>query len=77
MKVKALQTKNFWISEILHFKMRKWTENELTSPTKHTPLEIKNILTSPKTQNSNIPTPSNLSGGCTLSTPLTDRNFRI
>ena len=50
--------------------MKKWMENELTSPYeiyppphKTTPPEIKNILTSPKTPKfQNSPPPANLAG---------------
>ena len=66
--------KNFLNLSILHFQMRKWTENELTSPYKiqppssqDKPPAIKNILISPKNpkfKNSN--SPLTLVGGCTL-----------
>ena len=56
--------KMFWIFEFLHFKMGKWTKNELNTSHRKTSPDIKNILTSPKTQYSKIPTPPpNLSGG--------------
>ena len=34
LKMRAPHAQIFWILEILHFKIRKWTENELTSPLK-------------------------------------------
>ena len=73
----AATGKKKWIFEILHLKIRKWIENELTTPYKTclppfrtTLLKSKIILTSKKPQNSN--SLGNLSGeggrggGCTL-----------
>ena len=61
-----------WIFDMLHFKMWKWKENELTShyeiypPPPPIP-EIKNILTSPKNLKFRNPkSPLTLAGGVYL-----------
>ena len=84
LKMRAPHAQIFWILEILHFKIRKWTENELTSPLKISipygttlpPLTWKIFWPPPKTQNSKISTPLNLTGGAHYAFKVSTKLFK-
>ena len=83
LKMRVPHAQIFWILEILHFKIRKWTENELTSPKKYpflmgqpSPLNWKIYWPPPKTQNSKISTPLNLTGGAHYAFKVSTKLFK-